>query len=148
MKALAVCGKVYVSFMLPCVWNEYLNRSNQVCLAVVLFSRTVEYGEVGELCMWFVWDNLKRSSELSILIALSIKQRRQLGDSGRAQRCRSPLVYFFSYSALFVYFPPAPHPVPQHLPLRLTQQWPLRRQERWAEEGSGGESQREKREST
>lgn len=42
-----------------------------------------------------------------------------------------------------MYFPPAPRPVPQHHLLLLSQQWPLRGLERWAEEGrSGGESEK------
>lgn len=42
-----------------------------------------------------------------------------------------------------MYFPPAPRPVPQHYLLLLSQQWPLRGLERWAEEGrSGGESEK------
>lgn len=83
-----------------CQWRRVLSLPNMV--------------KVGELCMWLEWDNLRRSFELGISIVPSIKQRRQLGDGGRARRCRSPLVYFLLYPALFVHFPPAPRPVPQH----------------------------------
>lgn len=82
------------------------------------------------------------------MIALSIKQRRQLGDSGRVQRCRSPLVYFLPYSALFVYFPPAPpHPPPApprpFLSAMTTQK--AREMGRGGEEGrSGGVSAKER----
>lgn len=79
--------------------------------------------KVGGWCTCTIWG---RSSELSILIALSIKQKRQLGDSGRARHCRSPLVYFASHSALFLCFPAAAYPVPLLCLLLLAQQWPLR----------------------
>lgn len=98
-----------------CVWEVGLwiavTRCARQRSSILLLLTMVK---VGGLCMWLawlVWDNLRLSSGLSILIALSIKQRRQLGDSGRAQHCRNPLVYFLSYSALFVYSPPSPPPL-------------------------------------
>ena len=127
-----------------CVFNEQINRSNQVCLTAVLHSwLLLNTARVGKLCMWWVWtmwDILKCSAELSILIAHGYKQGRQLGDSGRAQRCQNPLVYFLSCSFFFVCVLPLPQ---QHLPF-LCQQWPLRVQGRLADERRcGGERKRE-----
>lgn len=129
------------------IWIEVIRCAWQCSCFLLLLDMV----KVGELCMWLVWDNLRRSTESSILITLSIKQRRQLGDSGRTQRCRSTLVYFLLYSALFVYFPPPPSspsrpPSPPSPSLSAMTTQKAREMGRGGR--SGGESKREKREST
>lgn len=139
---------IHVTVCKTGIWIE-VTRCAWKWSCVLLLVNMVKVGGLYMRLVWVVWDNWKHSSELSILIGLSIKQGRQLGDSGRVQHYRNPLVYFLPYSALFVHFPLAPHPVPQHLQLLFSQQWLLRKQGRRAEEGrSGGASKREKKEST
>ncbi len=136
MWLLAICMEVT-----RCVWQLF---------CILLLLNMVKMGRWCTWLAWLVWDNLRRSSELSILIALSIKQKRQLGDSGRAQHCRKPtsvlpLIFCF-VRALPSSAPPHPAVPPPPPRTAVTTQ-------RAGEMGKGGEEwrreqKREKREST
>lgn len=68
------------------IWIE-VTRCAWQWSCILLLLNMVKVGGLYMQLAWVVRDSLRCSSDLSILIALSIKQIEQLGDSGRAQYC-------------------------------------------------------------